>query len=275
MFRHPILPACALILALAVLPGCGTREPPAPEKDGTAKGTDKDHGHKPGAHGGTVVHIANDRYHAEPVFEKDGVIRVYMLDRDETQVKEVEALETEGHARLHGDLQSDPVTFQPEPQKGDSPGKTSRFKAQLPERLRGKRVEVTIPAMTIDGNRYRVAFESPAGHASAAMPKKLPREKERELYLTPGGLYTAADIEKNGKKTASEKFADFDAEHDADPKPGDPICPITFTKANPACSWVVGGKSYTFCCPPCIDEFVKRAKVKPESIQAPETYRKK
>jgi multiple sugar transport system substrate-binding protein len=38
------------------------------------------------------------------------------------------------------------------------------------------------------------------------------------------------------------------------------ICPISKTKAAPKFSWVVGGKTYQFCCPPCVDEFVQTAK---------------
>jgi YHS domain-containing protein len=62
--------------------------------------------------------------------------------------------------------------------------------------------------------------------------------------------------------------------HNAHPKPGDRICPITDTVANPKFSWVVSGKKYLFCCPPCIEEFVKQAKEKPDSIKEPMAYRK-
>jgi hypothetical protein len=40
------------------------------------------------------------------------------------------------------------------------------------------------------------------------------------------------------------------------------------------CSWIIGGQKYTFCCPPCIDEFVKLAKADPTKILPPEKYRK-
>ena len=105
-----------------------------------------------------------------------------------------------------------------------------------------------------------------------AMPAKIEDAAERRLYLEPEGLYTAADIEANGRMTASEKFARFRAQHDANPQPGDQLCPISQTKANPECDWVIGGQRYTFCCPPCIDEFLQTAKRRPELIQPPETY---
>ena len=101
------------------------------------------------------------------------------------------------------------------------------------------------------------------------------KETERTLCLTPGGLYTKADIKANGGKTVSEKFPDFLATHDAKPKPGTRICPISETKANPKLTWIVGGKSYQFCCLPCVTEFVNKAKKEPKSIKKPEAYVKK
>ena len=50
---------------------------------------------------------------------------------------------------------------------------------------------------------------------------------------------------------------------------------MTLTKANPKCSWIVGGKSYEFCCPPCVDEFVKLAKSNPEKVKQPDQYVKR
>jgi hypothetical protein len=103
-------------------------------------------------------------------------------------------------------------------------------------------------------------------------PPKVVDAAERQLYLTPGGKYTAEDIKANGNMTASQKYAGFKASHDRNPRPGDKICPITDTKANPKCTWIVGGKTYEFCCPPCIDEFVRLAKENPDKIKEPEDY---
>ena len=100
-------------------------------------------------------------------------------------------------------------------------------------------------------------------------------EEDRELYLTPGGKYTEADITANGGAVAAAKFKGIKATHDVEPQPGDVLCPISMTKANPKFPWVVGGKTYLFCCPPCVDEFVALAKEKPDRIKEPEFYRKK
>lgn len=109
---------------------------------------------------------------------------------------------------------------------------------------------------------------------SPAMPVKRVDGAERDLYLEPGGLYTSSDIEANGGRTASEKFTGFLARHDFDPRPGDRLCPITRTKADERCDWVIGGRRYTFCCPPCIDEFVELAKRDPDRVLPPEAYTK-
>ena len=120
-----------------------------------------------------------------------------------------------------------------------------------------------------------VAALYPAGtlvsHAAAATVSAT----ERALYLTPGGAYTSADIRANGNQTVSQKYPDFAAAHNDSPRPGDRICPITKTLANPRLTWVVGGKTYLFCCPPCVREFVSLAKKNPAAIQPPDAYVKK
>jgi len=104
------------------------------------------------------------------------------------------------------------------------------------------------------------------------MPDKITDDAEQELYLTPGGIYSEADIEANGRQTASQSFASFRSKHDMNPAVGSLICPITQTKANPECTWIVNGRTYQFCCPPCVDEFVRRAKENPDEILEPEDY---
>ena len=154
---------------------------------------------------------------------------------------------------------------------------TSQFLGHLPKELVGKKLEVTIPVIRVANDRFRIAFKSvpDAGADDHGMPAKVADDAERKLYLTPGGKYTEADVKANGNVTASQKFKGFKAEHDLKPKAGDKICPVTLTKANPKCFWVIGGKTYEFCCPPCVDEFVGLAKEKPDEIKDPGEYRKK
>lgn len=278
------LERAAVGLLLATTAGCGQRAADSAARSkasattpaNKAKPGDDEHGHKPGSHGGIIVAIGGDNYHAEAVFEKGGTVRLHMLGKDETSVAEVEAQSLKAFVKAAGDAEHSPIAFEPDVQAGDSPNKTSAFVAKIPAGLAGKPLLITVPSIRIDGLRYRMAFESKSEAAhQQEMPAKVVRDEERKLYLTPGGLYTKQDIQANGNVTASQKFADFEAAHDLKPKIGDKICPVTLTKANPKCNWTVGGKSYEFCCPPCVDEFMKLAKEQPAEIKAPEAYVKK
>jgi hypothetical protein len=104
------------------------------------------------------------------------------------------------------------------------------------------------------------------------MPLQVADAEERELYSSPAGAYTLSDIESNGNLLPSEKFRNFRAQHDFRPRPGDRLCPVTRTKAHRECTWIVGGQTYEFCCPPCISEFVRDAKAQPDHILPPEAY---
>ena len=268
-------------LTIALVAGCGKADkdsPSSPEKkqDTPPPAAEKggEHGHKPGSHGGTIVEIGRDNYHAEAVFGKNGAVRVYLLGKDEARVEEVEVQTLTAYVKPEGGTEAVEFALKAAPRTDDSAGKTSQFLGNLPPELWGKRVEVTVPSIKIAGARFRFAFATPASHAEE-MPAKVADEEEKKLYLTPGGMYTEADIKANGNQTASEKFKGQMAAHDRKPKRGDKICPITRTKANPKFTWIVGGKTYEFCCPPCVDEFVKAAKESPDEIKEPGSYVKK
>lgn len=292
MFRKIAMLSALIVLAAvssAVLVGCSDSggTPPSAGSSDTApttqtaakkagSETEAEHAHKPGDHGGIIIEIGRDNYHAEAVFEKGGVLRLYTLGKDEAKIQEVEAQTLTGYVKPEGGSESTSFTLRPVPQPGDTEGKTSQFVANLPADLAGKNLEVTIPSIRIAGERFRLGFKSvSAPHDEGGMLDKVSGKEEQQLYLTPGGKYTAADIQANGNVTASQKFKGVMASHDMKPKSGDKICPITMTKANPKFTWVVGGKSYEFCCPPCVDEFVKTAKEHPEEIKEPGSYVKK
>ncbi len=265
--------AAALTLSI----GCGTGNPVAPRAQDQEKGTvaahDGEHAHKAGAHGGTIFSIGADNYHAEVRFEKDGVVRLFMLGRDEVKIQEVERQTIQAYALAEGETESVALEIKPDPQPDDTPDKTSRFVGQLPERLRGKPVSLTVP-LKIAGERFRPTFTPPRQGVHAGMPQGMVRgsEKERELYLTPKGIYTADDIRANGNTVPSVKFAGVSWPHADDLKPGDKLCPVTNNKADTQCTWIVNSQKYEFCCAPCLDKFVGWAKNQPSKIKAPEAY---
>ncbi|MEX2140907.1 MAG: hypothetical protein WD894_16705 [Pirellulales bacterium] len=270
-------PYALIAVTAAFLAGCGeSANRTAPNTQQNAEQSDGDHAHKPGAHGGNIVAIGRDAYHAEAVFEKGGGIKFYLLGQDESAVLEVEKQSLVAHVKVEGESESVQTSLDADPQPGDSAGKTSAFAGKLPEGMTGKPVTITIPSLKIGADRYRIAFSSAVEeHSSDEMPVKVADDDEQSLYLTSGGKYTEADIKANGSMTASEKFKGFRAAHDLSPKSGDRICPVTLTKANEKCSWIVGGKTYEFCCPPCVDEFVKMAKENPADLKEPDQYVKK
>lgn len=243
--------------------------------DSGAKAGEAEHAHKPGEHGGIITSLGRDSYHVEAVFEKGGVIRLYMLGNDESKVQEVKLQKLVAYVKPSDGNEAVPVEIKSQPTQDDTEGTTSAFVGQLPKDLAGRNVDVTVPSIRIGAERFRLGFTSaPQLHEETVMPGKVSDDAERQLYLTPGGLYTEADIKANGNKTASEKFKGFKAKHDLHPKPGDKICPVTLTLANPACTWIIGGKTYEFCCPPCVDNFLELAKNEKtaKDIQGPEAY---
>lgn len=269
------------VLGLAILAGCSQNpttktatEPNAPSPAASTASVDantvaptvaatgeEEHGHVAGAHGGIITSLGRDSYHVEAVFEKGGILRLYVLGADESRIQEVERQTLKAFAKAADATESVSFEITSDPQDGDAEGKTSVFVATLPEELAGSELDITVPSIRIAGERFRLGFTStPEVHGDDSMPEKVSDDAERELYLTAGGIYTEADVKANGNQTASQKFKGFRAKHDMRPKAGDKICPVTMTKANPACTWIVAGKEYEFCCPPCVDEFVSWAK---------------
>lgn len=241
-----------------------------PSPAATAVATE--HGHQAGAHGGIMISLGRDSFHAEAVFEKGGVLRLYMLGKDESRVIDVETQTLKGFVKADGDAEAHPFTLEAESQEGDAAGRTSQFVGKLPMGLWGMNLDVTVPNIVIAGERFRMGFKSASEQHDEAAVSKGESEEDRILYLTPGGKYTEEDIKANGNATPTVKFKGLKSSHDMFPKPGDKICPVTKTKANPQFTWVVDGKSYEFCCPPCVEEFVKTAKSTPEEILLPTDY---
>lgn len=261
------------VFAVAVV-GCSNAPPPPQPVPPTPATTHDDHA-KASARGGVIVEIGTEVAHAEAVFEADGTVRLYLLGKDAKSVIEIDAKPLEAFATPDGSRSATKFEFTPASQPGDTAGKASLFVGKLPADAVGKPVGVSIPNLRVGADRYRVGFHSPEVTTHDVMPAKRPEGEADKLFTTAGGLYTAADITANGTRTPGEKFKGIRAKHDAEPKPGDKICPISETLANPQFTWVIGGKTYEFCCTPCIEEFVAAAKEKPSTIKPPDAYRQK
>ncbi len=118
------------------------------------------HEHKPGAHGGVIVSLGKDSYHAEAVFEKDGAVRLYMLGKDEIKPQEIDVQDLVAYVTPSGSTDAMQVKLTADRQKTDSAGKTSLFVAQLPTELHGKKVKVTVNNIQIGSERFRIEFSN-------------------------------------------------------------------------------------------------------------------
>jgi hypothetical protein len=224
------------------------------------------------------VSLGADRFHVEAVVDvEQGDLLIHLYGEDAVRVVTAPARSYSVYVRRPGRLEAELWLMQPWPQPEDPAGQASRFRAPLGAAWRtAESLEVTIPAIRLGGERWAVRFrlDAPAGaHAAAsadgheaelealpAMPGGVADDAARELYLTPGGEYTLEDIRANRRQLAADVYRGFRARHDLHPGPDDALCPITRTKANPECTWVIGGERVAFCCPPCIDEYLGAVK---------------
>ncbi len=265
-----------LVVPFVLALGCGTG--PTTQKETAPAGPQPaahDHGPE-GPHKGALAEWGDHNYHAE--FTVDHAAReatVYILDGDAKNAKPITA------KQITVALAEQPVvtfTLVPKALDGEPAGTASRFVGTHEFLATKKALAGTISAQ-VDGKPYSGAFKEGAhdGHGGArpAPAGAQPSQKEREVFLTPGGIYTRADIEKNGNTVPSVKYRGVSFDHADDLKPGDKVCPVTANKADEKCKWWVNGKAYQFCCAPCLEKFVKQAKETPEKIKEPSEYVKK
>jgi hypothetical protein len=270
-----------IAVTAAILGGCGSSQNPQEKnaipltEDKTPSGNVDEHGHKPASHGGIIVPLGRDSYHIEVVFSNAGIIRLYMLGKDETRIQEVDVQELIGFVAKAGSTDATEMKFKASPQKGDAGEKTSLFVGTLPKEAQGKTIEITINNIQIGGERFRLAFTNEKAPREDDIPDGTGGDEAEKLYRAPGGKYTSEDIQANGKLTPAQKYKGVTSAHDTKPKQGDKICPISMSKSNPKLIWIIGGKSYEFCCLPCIDEFVRTAKERPNEVLDPSAYVKK
>jgi len=246
------------------------------------KGGAHDHPNE-GPHGGALAEWGDEEFHAEfTVDHKMQEATVYILDSSAKNSKPIKATSITLALKLQPPIT---ITLSAKPQDGDSAGASSRF-AGKHETLGTKQNFSGTISGDINGKPYAGDFkeeehkDGKPGDGKQSRTSVMPEgaggtPAERNLFLTPGGIYAAADIKANGNAVPSDKYRGISWPHDDDLQPGDRICPVTTNKADERCTWIVNGKKYEFCCTPCLDKFVKLAKQQPEKIKDPEAYIKK
>jgi len=135
-------------------------------------------------------------------------------------------------------------------------------------------------AAALGGGLLRIYAAGAAAGARATPPEAAPPEPApvaasagelRTLYAAPSGRYTAVDIAANGTLPPSRKYEGLIARH-RHAAVGERICPVTGNRADARFAWLIDGKTYRFCCPPCIDDFVRRARAASLPLPGPGEY---
>lgn len=259
-----------LLLTTLIAAGCGGPQQPPPDATPPAPPA-VEHDHKTvGPHGGALAEWGDHDYHVEfTVDHPAGTAVVYILDGNAKVARPIAATELKLALKLKEPVT---ITLTPRPQPGDPAGRASAFDARH-DAFRSIRVFAGTVSGQFDGKKYSGTLqEVPHSEHDGKKASAQPTPREVDLFLKPGGIYTQADIEKNGGVVPSAKFAGVSFAHDDDLKAGDRVCPVTVNKADEQCTWWVNGKEYQFCCPPCLEKFVKQAKESPEKIKDPSTY---
>lgn len=134
----------------------------------------------------------------------------------------------------------------------------------------GKALTLEVKDLEIDGRSFAFVIKVHAAPNSTER-RRVAAELEKELVMKPRAGYTLADVEAAGGAIPSAKYKGMKAGHTMRANRGDRLCPVSRIKADSRITWVVKGKTYEFCCSPCIVDFVSLAKERPEAIVAPES----
>jgi hypothetical protein len=161
---------CA-ILALG-LSGCGGESSDKPGTSGGAETSappatvEAGHAHpSEGPHGGSLIELGNEEYHAELVHDDAaGTVTIYLLDSAAKTSVPIEAIEI--IINLTHDGQGEQFKIAAVGDQGDPTGKSSRFvsnDAELAKELDHEHAEAQL-VVVIDGKQYRGAIEHHHGH---------------------------------------------------------------------------------------------------------------
>lgn len=149
-----IMVASGLLVTLNVAAGCnqkasGPAAPPAKSSEGHAHPTK-------GPHGGDLLELGNEEYHAELVHDDAaGTVTIFILDAHAEAAVPIDA--TELTINLKHDGQAEQFKLAASPDASDPPGKSSRFKssgAELGEDLEHEGADPQLVA-AINGKQYR------------------------------------------------------------------------------------------------------------------------
>lgn len=245
----------AAMLVLVALPGCN--KGPEPPKDGK---NPKTHADEVGPHGGPVAHWGKEKYHAEFIVDSaKKQVTIYILGEDPDKDVTIDPKKiTDVNLTIVGSNPEVKLDLQHDAKESGKKGIAFTGTHDLFAKPDDMKVYV---GGKVDGEIY-----------GDSVTYKAPKKSSSSLYLTPGGIYTAADVKANGNTTPDEKYKGKIFSHRKDLKPGDKICPVTDKKANAECAWIVQGQRYEFCCQPCLNDFIDWAHHDTKQIKDADKY---
>lgn len=156
--------AGGLFMAATLAIGCnqdagGPAAPPANSGEKHADHTEHAHPTE-GPHGGDLIELGNEEYHAELVHdEQGGTVTIYILDAEAKAVVPIEATELTINLKHEG--QAEQFKLAASPDTSDPQGKSSRYvsnDAELGEDLEHEGAEPQL-VVTINDKQYRGNIE--------------------------------------------------------------------------------------------------------------------
>ena len=157
---HWMTVAGGLLVALIIAAGCGQNSG-GPVKSGEGHA---DHGKQAhptkGPHGGDLIELGNEEYHAELVHdEKAATVTIYILDSHAKAAVPIDV--TELTINMKHDGQAEQFKLAASPDATDPPGKSSRFvsnDAELGEDMEHEGADPQL-VVTVNGKQYRGKVE--------------------------------------------------------------------------------------------------------------------
>lgn len=147
------------VLSIAVA-GCGSGDKAAPAEAHSEAGHDEHSHAAAGPHGGDLIGLGDEEYHAELVHdEAAGTVTLYVLDSAAKASVPIEA--TEVTINLTHEGQGEQLKLVASTDQGDPTGKSSRFvlsDTKLAEHLHHEDAKPQL-VITIDGKQFRGTVE--------------------------------------------------------------------------------------------------------------------
>ena len=154
----PMSRCAAVALSAGLLAGCGGNgKAPVSDSENPPAVTEDEHAHPTeGPHGGGLVELGNEEFHAELVHDdKAETVTIYILDAKAESSVAIDAAELT--VNLKHDGKGEQFKLASAPDKEDPKGKSSRFVSsdkELAEDLDHEDVDAELVA-TIEGKQYR------------------------------------------------------------------------------------------------------------------------